>query len=374
MRIPWLLGFCLAVLALLQADAGVASAEGGASVVREGPVDHDLYLAGSSVEVRGAVDGDVVAAGGRVLAGDDIAGSVIAAGGTVDVHGSVKRSVRVAGGDVAVSARVGRDLMAVGGTVTLSRAAHVGGDAWIAGAHVAVDGGVGKDLNATGADVALFGTVDGDAHLRGHWITIGPEAVVHGRLTYESDAPAEIDSHARIDGGVMREEWAAPQRAETAVHIVGYAAKILLALGLIAAGLLFILVFPGYSLDAARLIGLRPLASLGLGFALLIATPVAVVIAMVSMLGAILGLVVLAIYFVSLLLAVLTAAIFLGDLLLRLLGRGPLTGIGRRMAALILGVIVLVVLSGLPVLGGFVFLAAVILGLGAFYLEAAERY
>ncbi|HEV3176957.1 MAG TPA: hypothetical protein VGZ72_13265, partial [Stellaceae bacterium] len=209
MRIPWLLGFCLAVLALLQADAGVASAEGGASVVREGPVDHDLYLAGSSVEVRGAVDGDVVAAGGRVLAGDDIAGSVIAAGGTVDVHGSVKRSVRVAGGDVAVSARVGRDLMAVGGTVTLSRAAHVGGDAWIAGAHVAVDGGVGKDLNATGADVALFGTVDGDAHLRGHWITIEPEAVVHGRLTYESDAPAEIDSHARIDGGVMREEWAA---------------------------------------------------------------------------------------------------------------------------------------------------------------------
>jgi hypothetical protein len=37
-------------------------------------------------------------------------------------------------------------------------------------------------------------------------------------------------------------------------------------------------------------------------------------------------------------------------------------------------VIVLVVLSGVPVLGGFVFLAALILGLGAFYLEAAERY
>ena len=374
MRIPWLLGFCLAALALLQADAGVASAQGGASVVREGPVDHDLYLAGRSVEVRGAVDGDVVAAAGRVLAGDDIAGSVIAAGGTVDVHGTVKRSVRIAGGDVAASAQVGRDLMAVGGTVTLSRGARVGGGAWIAGAHVAVNGDIGKDLNVVGVDIAVSGTVDGNAHLRGHWITIGPEAVIHGRLIYESDAPAEIDPHARIDGGVTREEWASPRHAETAVHIVGYAAKILLALGLIAAGLLFILVFPGYSLDAARLVSLRPLASLGLGFALLIATPVAVVIAMVSMLGAILGLVVLAIYFVSLLLAVLTAAIFLGDLLLRLIGRGPLTGIGRRLAALILGVIVLVILSGIPVLGGFVFLAALVLGLGAFYLEAAERY
>ena len=374
MRMPWLLGFCLVALALPQSDAGAASDEGGSSVVREGPVDHDLYLAGRSVEVRGSIDGDVVAAGGRVLAGDDIAGSVIAAGGTVDVHGTVKRSVRVAGGDVTASAQVGRDLMAAGGTVTLAREARVGGDAWIAGAHVAVNGRIGKDLNIVGADIALSGTVDGDAHLRGHWITIGSDAVIHGRLTYESDTPAEIDSHARIEGGITRAEWTEPRRAETAMHIVGYAAKILFALGLIAAGILFILVFPGYSLDAARLIGLRPLASLGLGFALLIATPVAVVIAMVSMLGAILGLVVLAIYFVSLLLAVLTVAIFLGDVLLRLLGRGPLSGIGRRLAALALGVIVLVVLSGIPVLGGFVFLAAVILGLGAFYLEAAERY
>jgi len=99
-----------------------------------------------------------------------------------------------------------------------------------------------------------------------------------------------------------------------------------------------------------------------------------VVIAMVSMLGAILGLVVLAAYFISLLLAVLTATIFLGDSILRLLGRGPLTGFGRRLAALILGVIALVVLGAVPFVGGFVILAAVVLGLGAFYLEAAERY
>jgi cytoskeletal protein CcmA (bactofilin family) len=374
MRIWCVLALCLTGLALLRSDAGAASTEAGSSVVMEGPIDHDLYLAGRSVEVKGAVDGDVVAAGGRVVTGDDIAGGVIAAGGTVEVRGTVKRSVRVAGGDVTAAAQVGRDLTAAGGTVTLAREARVAGDVWIAAAHIAVNGGVGKDLEAIGANIALSGTVEGDAHLRGHWITIGPEAVIHGRLTYQSDTAAEVDRRARIDGGVTRSAWPAPQRAETAMHIVGYVAKILLALGLIAAGLLFILVFPGYSLNAARLIGLRPLASLGLGFALLVATPVAVVIAMASMLGAILGMVVFAAYFVSLLLAVLTAVIFLGDGLLRLLGRGPLTGIGRRLAALILGVIALVVLSGLPYLGGFVVLAALAVGLGAFYLEAAERY
>ena len=374
MRTPWLPLLCLAALTLLQSDAGAASVEAGSSVVREGPIDHDLYLAGRSVEVKGAIDGDIVAAGGHVVAGDDVAGSVIAAGGTVDVHGTVKRSVRVAGGDVTTSAQIGRDLMAAGGTVTVGRESHVAGGAWIVGAHIAVNGGVARDLDAIGADIAISGTIDGDAHLRGRWITIAPNAVIHGHLTYESDAEAEIASGARIDGGVTRGEWTAPQRAEAAIHIVGLAAKTLLGLGLLAAGLLFILVFPGYSLNAARLISLRPLASLGLGFALLIATPFAVLIAMVSMLGAILGLVVLAAYFISLLLAVLTAAIFLGDGLLRVLGRGPLTGFGRRLAALILGVIALMVLGGLPFVGFFAFLAALVLGLGAFYLEAAERY
>jgi len=369
----WLLALSLTLL-LPQPLPVAAQSQQSSSVVREGPIDHDVYLAGSSVELQGPIDGDAVLAGGSIATDGDIAGSVLAAGGTVGVRGTVKRSVRVAGGDVTAAAQVGRDLTAAGGSVTLSRESRVAGDAWIAAAHVAVNGGIGKDLNAIGANVAVSGTIDGDVHLRGHWITIGPEAVIHGHLTYESDEPAEIDARARIDGGVTRGEWTAPRQAMTAAHVIGYAAKILLALGLVAAGLLFILVFPGYSLNAAHVIALRPLASLGLGFALLIATPVAAVIAMATMLGAILGLVVLAAYFVSLLLAVLTVAIFLGDAVLRLLGRGPVTGIGRRLAALVLGVIALVALSGVPFLGGFVFPAALVFGLGAFYLEAADRY
>ena len=48
--------------------------------------------------------------------------------------------------------------------------------------------------------------------------------------------------------------------------------------------------------------------------------------------------------------------------------------LGRRLAALILGIIVLMILSGVPFVGFFVVLAVLVFGLGAFYLEAAERY
>ena len=372
MRMPWLIAVGLALV--LPQPTIVAAQSMDSSVVREGPIDHDVYLAGSSVELRGPVDGDAVLAGGHVMTDGEISGSVIAAAGTVDIRGSIKRSVRVAGGDISASAQIGRDLTLAGGNVTLAHDSRVNGNAWIAAAHVAVNGAIGKDLNVIGADIAVSGAIEGDAHLRGRWITIGPNTVIHGRLTYESDRDAEVAPGAHIDGGVTRSEWFAPRQASTIMHIVGYAAKIVLGLSLLAAGLLFILIFPGYSLNAARLIGLRPLASLGLGFALLIATPVAAIIAMASMLGAIPGLVVLAAYFVSLLLAVLTATIYLGDAFLRLLGRGPLTGFGRRLAALILGVIALMILAGLPFVGFFVLLAALAFGLGAFYLEAAERY
>jgi hypothetical protein len=372
MRMPWLAALGLAFL--VPQPVPVVAQSSASSVVREGPIDHDVYLGGSSVALRGPVDGDAVLAGGQVATDGEISGSVLAAGGTVDIRGTVKRSVRIAGGDVTAAAQVGRDLTAAGGTVTLSRDSHVTGDVWIAAAHAAVNGAIGKNLDVIGANIAISGTIEGDAHLRGRWITIGPNAVIHGHLSYESDTEASIASGAHIDGGVTRGDWETPRQAGAVMTVVGYAAKIVLAIALLAAGLLFILVFPGYSLNAARLIGLRPLASLGLGFALLIATPVAVIIAMVSMLGAILGLVVLAAYFISLLLAVLTATIYLGDAVLRLLGRGPVTGFGRRLAALILGVIALMILSGVPFVGFFVVLGVFVFGLGAFYLEAAERY
>jgi len=133
-------------------------------------------------------------------------------------------------------------------------------------------------------------------------------------------------------------------------------------------------VFPGYSLNAARLLASRPLASLGLGFAILVATPIAAGIAMLTVVGAMVGGAVLALYAATLLLALVTAALFLGDGLLRLFGRGLRTGIGRRLSALIVGAVLLAALVAIPILGGLILFLALCLGLGGFFLEAAERY
>ena len=372
-RRSWVSATIAVVLLGLAGTAGAMPLVGGSATV-EGPIDRDLYLAGPSVDVQAEVDGDVTAAGARVAIGDDIAGSVMAAGGSIEIRGVVRHAVRAAGGALGFGAQVGRDLVAAGGSIRLRREGHVSGSAWLTGGSVAVDGTIDHDLDASGGDVTIAGKIGGTATIRARSLRLLPGAKIDGRLVYESAAPAAIDPTAVVGGGIEFHQWMPPKHIGALARAVYFVGSILFALALFAAGLLWVLVFPGYSINAARLVAARPLASLGLGFAVLVAVPVAAGIAMLTLVGALVGGAVLALYAATLLLALLTAAIFLGDALLRLFGRGLRTGIGRRLAALVFGVILLAVLAAVPILGALVLFLALCFGLGGFFLEAAERY
>ena len=371
-RRSWVSPAIAVALLGLVGSAGAAPLLGGAVV--EGPVDRDLYLAGPSVDVKAEVDGDVSAVGGRISIGDDISGSVMAAGGAIEVRGVVRHAIRAAGGDIDLGAQVGRDLVAAGGRVQLRREGRVSGKAWIAGGSIVVAGTIDHDLDAAGGEVAISGKIGGNVTVRARSLRILPGAAIQGRLVYDSASPAAIDPSATIAGGIEFHEWAPPHRIGAIARAAYFAGSIVFALGLFAAGLLWVLVFPGYSLNAARLVAARPLASLGLGFAILVATPIAAGIAMLTVVGAMAGGAVLALYAATLLLALLTAALFLGDGLLRLFGRGLRMGIGRRIAALVFGAILLAALAAVPILGAFILFLALCVGLGGFFLEAAERY
>ncbi|HTS91155.1 MAG TPA: hypothetical protein VMG55_04065 [Stellaceae bacterium] len=364
----------IAVVGLgLIGPAGAMPLLGGASTV-EGPINRDLYLAGPSIDVQAEVDGDVTAAGGRIAIGDDISGSVMAAGGSIEIRGVVRHAVRAAGGALGFGVQVGRDLVAAGGSIRLRREGRVSGSAWLKGGNITVDGAIDHDLDASGGTVAIAGKIGGTATIRARSLRILPGAKIDGRLIYESGAPATIDPTAVISGGIEFHQWTPPQHIGAIARAVYFAGSVLFALALLAAGLLWVLVFPGYSLNAARLVASRPLASLGLGFAVLVAAPIAAGIAMLTLVGGLVGGALLALYAATLLLALLTAALFLGDALLRIFGRGQRTGLGRRLAALVFGVILLAALAAVPILGAFVLFLAFCFGLGGFFLEAAERY
>lgn len=362
----WWLALAVGVASPLPAPAQ----EAGNAIVKRGAVAGNLYLAGQRVDVLADVDGDVVAAGGRVSVGDRVRGDVLAAGGVVAVTGEAEDDVRVAGGSVELAAEVAGDAIAAGGSVTVAPEARIVGRAWFAGGEVDVRGHLHRSLHAAGGTVRVGADVQGNVDVSGGTVELLPTARIAGDFTYRSPRPAIIHPEARIAGTVTHVGADAP-RAARWMTAAGWVARAALALGLLLAGVALVLLFPGFTTGAVQALRGRPWSSLALGFALWVATPVAVVLLALTGIGIPLGLALIAAYLVALLAGLLVALVALGGLVTR--GpRGPARG--RLVLALVVGLVVLGLLTWLPVAGVVAAALGLVWGLGALVVHAHRLY
>jgi hypothetical protein len=102
--------------------------------------------------------------------------------------------------------------------------------------------------------------------------------------------------------------------------------------------------------------------SLGLGFAVLAAVPVAIVVTAITLVGLPASLMLLAVYLAAIYLAKVWVGAFLGRILLKTAGATK----GDWLRGLLLGLLILTIVGFIPYLGGLVHLGVVCLGLGAF--------
>jgi hypothetical protein len=364
----------LSVLGLTLLPSTLPAQETGSTVVVRGARSENTYIAGGTVDVLADIDRDLVVAGGTVNVRQRVKADVLVAGGSVSLTGRVGDDVRAAGGTVTIGGDVGGDVVAAGGTVTLAPEAVVGGRTWLAGGKVAMAGRIARELRVAAADVSISGEVHGDVRIAARTIEILPTARITGDLAYTSLRPARIDPGARILGTVTYTRSDIAERAGRIGRIVWALARAALLAGLIVAGVVLLLLLPGFTRSAARTIASAFWASLGVGLAVLVATPVVAGLLMVTIIGIPLGLATLALYAVSLLLGYLTAAVFLGDLGARWLGRGPDLSLGGRALALILALVALALARLVPVVGGIVGPLALVVGLGACARQAYRHW
>lgn len=344
--------------------------EAGPTVIKEGVTDDDLYLAGETVEVLAEVNGDVVAAGRRVSVDGAIAQDALLAGAEIDIRGRVEDDLRAAGGELTITGQVGGDAILAGGRIELTANSTVGGRAWLAGGAIELGGRVGRELRAAGGTITIAGQIRGDANLAGETIRILPGAVIAGDLIYRSSREAEIYDGAQIGGEIrylaVTEDEAGP--------LESFLGGLLFSAALAVVGVVLVLLFPRFLVTAARGIGDAPLKCLGLGLAVLVATPVAVALLLITVIGIPLALMVLTLYFVMLLAGYLTGVLFLGDAGLRLLGRGERPGRGAQLLALVAALVALALLWPIPFVGGLCVLLVLLFGAGALKLGAYRAW
>ena len=354
--------FCLILFFPL---VSFSSMENGESVTRLGTVDDDYYAAGKLVNVDAEVNGDVVVSGRDVFIGHRIQADVMAAGRSINLRGEILDDVRIAGGDINVDAIIGDDLFAAGGVINLSSGTTISGEAWLAGGEVNMAGAINKDLLIGAGKILISGTVDGDVELTGDDIQILEGALIKGSLHYMSPHEAKIHPDAKITGKVTYEqvEWDDSHR--------GYG--IFFSLTLIVAAIVLFRLFPGFTMLAAGRISSDPWKSFGIGFVLLVVTPVAAILLMSVVLGMWVGLSILALYFVALLTGLLIGCFYLGDWGAKIL-RKDVTTTGRRLLSVSIAIILLGLLQLIPVLGCLLVFALLLLGLGAEILQLHYVY
>lgn len=346
----------LTIGGLVAAVAAVAWAQGSEEIlVIDKPVDQDVYAARREVNVQSSIRGDFVAAALRVTVDGVVDGDMIVAARDIEIRSQGNDDLRLAGQHVRISSPVAGHIVAAGQTVTIRES--VGDWAWLAGDTVEVQGDVGGDLKIRANKITINAEVDGNVDLTGGELRVGPDANVHGSLTWRSDNQADISAEARIDGEFIEEPLAGLAQELRSGRALSFTISVIVAV------MVLFLLFSRPLRASADRIAAHPGKSLALGFAVLVAAPVLALLLIFTPLDAWFGLTVLGIYLVLLLLGVLTGLFALSDLALRRFRSEPARW--QALAAILFTVVAVGLLSYVPYLGVTAVLVIWVLGLGA---------
>jgi hypothetical protein len=102
-------------------------------------ISDNVYLVGGNPVIAGHIDGDLFVAGGNVNIMGSVSNDVAAAGGNIAVTGEVTGDVRVFGGSIYIDGTVGGEVISFGGQVVFGPNASVQKDLTGGGGQVKID-------------------------------------------------------------------------------------------------------------------------------------------------------------------------------------------------------------------------------------------
>ena len=333
-------------------------------------VQGDYFAFGAHVEISGTVHGDVYAAGGEVLVDGIVDGDLIVGGGEVRVSGEVTQDVRIAGGTVTLSGKIHRNATIAGGDVHLTDSSHLKGSAVIGAGNLLLGGSIDGNVRIGAGNVTLSKTIGGDLAVAAPAIRLTSRASVGKNVIYWSDDEPSIDEGATVLGTVTRRpipevfKGEEVRRGFVGMKLVGGMVSFTSTLVL---GLLLLRIYPVFTPRVASTIQEQPWVVLGVGGALLFGVPMLIVLCMVSILGIPIGLMLGAMYVVTLYLGRVFVMLWLGQRLLRWV-----SGSSSAARAFIAGLVVYFIFSLVPLVGGLITLLTIATGFGAILMTKKE--
>lgn len=294
-------------------------------------------LSGDHVSVDSPIDDDVFVAGGDVNINAPVT-SVVIAGGDVNINAPVSGDVFVAGGKISVKSDVGGKIVAAGGDIDLKGDAR---NAVIAGGNISIHSTsvISRDAVITGGNVLNAGTIIGNLTVR-----------------------AENFQNTGSAGSVDFEKSEGLQGVEELMIKMMNILYILIGVGFLILGIVLLKLFPTQFLMVEAEVRNAPVKNTVVGFALIIASVIVILLLAVTIIGFPVALIMGMLFIIALMFSSLFVSFAVGRKIVDLFKFKFET---NDILIFVIGFIILSLLFRIPYAGVLIGIVAISLGFGA---------
>ncbi len=306
-------------------------------------VNGDFYGAtgiSGAVSLSGTIAGDAVVVGGTVTTNGVIEGDLFALSGSSQVHASVTDDVRVIAGEVTIAEYVGGDVFVIAGRLEVLSTARIEGNVFFYGGDGEINGFVGGSIFGTSEYLRIDGPVGGDVEVvTAQSLVIGGRADIAGNISYSSNNELTRAQNAVVVGEIISTaKFSDPISPQTA----------LIPFLMFAFVTLVMYILVRKHVHALVTMNSRSFAQYGLiGLAAFFVLPPLIVLLFISLLGSLVGVVLLIAMLLLYVVALTLLAIFAGALINKLLVKSN----DITLLSTLAGIVLVEVVSLVPVLG-----------------------
>ena len=330
-------------------------------------INESLAATGGTVDIEGTVNGNLIASGDRLVVRGVVKGDLFWAGHSIEIPGTVEGSIYTWTGALLVSGHVGRSIYAWTGEVEVSPTGHVDNDILAMAGDIRIEGTVGRDVTSMSSSLDASGTVGRNLDIATNLLTVTSSAHIGGNIRAKVDKKTQVDIEpgASVAG---KTDIIIKKPTNHYLEPKFYYWQAIWMAGAFIIGLLLHWSVP--ALISGRLdTGGALLRSAGMGFLAFVATPVAGIVACITLVGIPVGVLAIGLFLAGLWAAKIFVAAAVGRSLVAGRGRGA----PSFPLALLAGLVTVFVATNLPYhVGGWLTLLVILIGFGLVVESARE--
>lgn len=366
MKLKKILFFALLALLLIPSLAFALNFEVGDEVYLSDVINDDFYAAGGTLQIESQVNGDLVVAGGKININSVISQDLTLGGGDISVRGEVGDDARIVGGNIKIYSTIKDDLLVGGGNIELMKNSFVGGDFIFGGGNIVINGAINGNVRGRGGNLAINNTVTGNVELYGvENVKFGPAGKVMGSFIYTSPTESSHVNSNTVKGFIDYKTSSPIFDADGiglifAGIIAGF--SILWILSLLFIGLFFVWILRFYMTRVSETAYENPLKGFGIGFLILVVTPIVALIFLITGIGAPIAFILMLFWILAIFFGKLMAISMIGLKLVKVKDKSSFL---RAYGAFAAGVLIYTILGFIPIIGWVAKFLLVMMGIGA---------